>query len=104
MLINLLGFTASIISFIMWLPQAKITWNNRHSPALLTSISEGTQFLVMVNATIWAVYAIATESYWTGAPGLVNLPLALLTLMLIRRAKRQLKKAALDAETLKLAA
>lgn len=90
MLINILGFLASVISFALWIPQAKITWENRNIPEKLAGISKGTQMLVIANATIWALYSILTEAYWTGAPGIVNLPLAVATLVLIRRAERKM--------------
>lgn len=85
---NLLGFVAASISFVMWLPQARATWRHRHNPVELAAISLGTQFLVLVNATVWAIYAVLTEAYWSGAPGLVNLPLALLNIYLVLSARR----------------
>lgn len=90
---NLLGLIASTISFVMWLPQARATWKHRNSPKELAGISLGTQFLVVVNATVWGIYAFITGAYWSGAPGAVNLPLALLTIVLIFRAKKMSKEA-----------
>lgn len=86
MILNLIGFTAATISFIMWLPQARITWKHRNSPKELQGISKGTHCFVLVNATLWGIYAVMSESYWAGAPGLVNFPLSLITLILIHRA------------------
>lgn len=85
---NLLGLIASTISFVMWLPQARSTWRHRNSPTELAGISMGTQLLVLVNATVWGIYAVITGAYWSGAPGLVNLPLALLNIYLITRARQ----------------
>lgn len=85
---NIVGFTAAVISFIIWLPQARSTWRYRNDPAALAVASLGTQLLVLLNATVWWVYAIGTEAYWSGAPGAVNLPLALLSIALILRARR----------------
>lgn len=54
---NLLGLTASTISFIVWLPQARATWQRRNSPTELAGISLGTQLLVLANAATWGIYA-----------------------------------------------
>lgn len=88
MLINFLGLTASVISFILWLPQARVTWLSRKDPEKLRGISIGTQLLVMLNATIWAVYAVLANSLWVGVPGLVNFPLALITVIIVLKATR----------------
>lgn len=85
---NILGMIASIISFVMWLPQAISTWKHRNNPTELAGISKGTQYFVLVNATIWGVYGVLSNAYWTGAPGLVNFPLALMTLYLIYRGSK----------------
>lgn len=88
--VNLLGFTASIISFVMFLPQARSTWQHRNSPKELQGVSAGTQYLILVNATIWAVYGVLTGAYWSAAPGLVNFPLALATLFFLHRGRKNL--------------
>jgi len=87
-LINVVGFIGSSLSFILWIPQAKLTWNNRHSPEKLAGVSKGTQYVVLANATTWGIYAALTQAWWVGAPGLINFPLALGTLLLIRRSRK----------------
>ncbi len=84
----MLGFIGSSLSFILWLPQAKLTWQNRHSAEKLAGISTGTQYVVLANATTWGIYAILTEAWWVGAPGLINFPLALGTILLVRKAQQ----------------
>ena len=82
---NLLGFAAAVVSFVLWLPQALTVWRNRRNPARLAGVSQGTLALILVNAALWGGYALATGAFWAGAPGLVNFPLTLFTLMLVRR-------------------
>lgn len=88
MLSTLLGASAAAISFIMWIPQAATTWRHRRDPGALAGISAGTSALVLLNAAIWGAYAIALGEFWVGAPGLINGPLALMTLWLLRRRRR----------------
>lgn len=85
---DVIGFVSSVISFVLFLPQAKRTWEVRHDPKSLRGVSSGTQWLILCNATLWGVYAVLTGAFWVGAPGLVNAPLAIATLLLIGRAKR----------------
>lgn len=85
---DVIGFVSSVISFVLFLPQAKRTWEVRHDPKSLRGVSSGTQWLILCNATLWGVYAVMTGAFWVGAPGLVNAPLAITTLILIGRAKR----------------
>lgn len=88
MILNLVGFAAATISFIMWLPQAITTWKHRNNPQELRGISKGTHYFVLANAVLWGVYGVMSGSYWAGAPGLINFPLSALTLILIRRATK----------------
>ena len=85
---NLIGAIASVISFVLWLPQARTTYLHRHDPSALSGLSRGTFMLVLANALLWGLYAVLTKALWVGAPGLINGPLALWTLWLIHRANR----------------
>lgn len=82
---ELVGFIASVVSLAMWWPQAVTVWRSRHRPEQLAGVSVGTQALLVVNASLWAGYAVLTQSFWVGAPSLVNLPLAALTIAVLRR-------------------
>lgn len=81
------GFLASAVSFVLWWPQAARVWRHRHDRGQLGGVSISTQVLLLVNASLWGVYAVFTGSFWVGAPGLVNAPLALLTIALLRRSR-----------------
>lgn len=87
-MLNILGLIASIISFVLFLPQAKLTYKNRNNPQKLSTLSIGTQLLIMANATIWGIYAFLTNAFWVGAPGLVNFPLAFFTIVLILKNRK----------------
>lgn len=91
MLIHLIGFIAALISFTMFVPQAISTWKARNNPTALLGISLGTQFMIVANAILWACYGVLTEAFWTAAPGIVNLPLALYTIISIYTARKHLK-------------
>lgn len=82
---NLVGFVASSFSFIMFVPQARAVWLNRKTPAALEGVSATGQWMLLGNATLWAIYAVLTGAFWVGAPGLVNAPLAIVVIILLRR-------------------
>lgn len=86
---NAVGAIASMVSFVLWLPQARTTYLHRHDPVALSGLSRGTFLLVLANASLWGLYAALTDAFWVGAPGLINGPLAAWTLWLIHRAGRQ---------------
>lgn len=86
---SVIGALAAVISFVLWLPQAVTMWRNRNDPKALAGMSQGTLWLVVCNASLWFLYAYLTQAFWTGAPGLVNLPLAIFGLLLINRSKGQ---------------
>lgn len=85
---QVIGATMSVISFVLWLPQARLVWTNRHDAAALSGVSVGTQVLVLVNAIGWAVYGLLTGAIWVGAPGIVNAPLSIATIYLVLRSRR----------------
>lgn len=94
MIAEILGFAGSLISFVLWLPQARATYRARHDAPILAALSAGTPALVVANATIWGMYALLTGAFWVGAPGIVNGPLAIWTLWLIWRARHQVRSTA----------
>ena len=88
--VDIIGFTASVISFLLWLPQARQTWKNRSNAQALAGISLTTQALVVMNATLWGAYAVSTNAFWVGAPGIINAPLAVGTIVIAVRAGRRI--------------
>lgn len=44
--------------------------------------------MLLVNATGWALYGVLTGAFWVGAPGIVNGPLAILSIVLVLRSRR----------------
>lgn len=84
---DLLGLISAVISFALFLPQGKLVWVNRGNVTALKGISRGTQWMILGNAVSWGAYAVLTGAFWVGAPGLVNGPLAVMTLVLLHRIK-----------------
>lgn len=85
---DLVGLAGSFVSVVLWLPQARRTWRVRHDAAALAGLSAGTQWLLVLNASIWLLYAWLAHAHWVGVPGLVTLPLALGTIWLVGRSRR----------------
>lgn len=86
-MVDIIGALASILSFVLWLPQARLVWANRGDAHALASVSLGTQLMVLANAALWAVYGALTSAFWVAAPGLVNGPLSLMTIYLVLRSR-----------------
>ena len=91
--IDVLGFIASVVSFVLWWPQAALVWRCRQHGEQLRGVSTPSQVLLLMNACLWGAYALGTGSLWVGAPGLVNGPLAIVTVVLLRRSRRLPEKA-----------
>lgn len=85
----MLGAAAAAISAVLFLPQAVQAWKMRADPHALRGLAVGTYVLVLANAVLWGVYAVATGALWSGAPGLLNGPLAVLMIVMISRARAQ---------------
>ncbi|WP_456847128.1 hypothetical protein [Cellulomonas sp. P5_C6] len=86
--VEYVGLLASVGSLTLWWPQAVRLWNLRRDAVGLAGISIATQVVLLVTECLWATYALLTASYWVGVPAMVNIPLALLAIRLLRRARR----------------
>lgn len=86
-IVSLAEVVAPVLAFALFLPQAVSTWRNRHDGDRLRAISLWTQALILVNATAWGLVAVDLGVFAVGAPGIVNGPLAILTIALVRRAR-----------------
>lgn len=87
-IINALGLVGTAFSICMWAPQARITWQNRNDPARLAGVSETTQWLLLIGYLIWGVYGVLSGSIWITMPSIVASPLALATIIVVRRGRR----------------
>ncbi|MBX3311087.1 MAG: hypothetical protein KF739_11735 [Cryobacterium sp.] len=85
--VNALGFVATGFSILMWLPQARTTWQNRNDPVRLTGISEVTQWLLVACYALWGAYGVVSSSLWVSAPSVLAVPLAIATIVIIRRGR-----------------
>lgn len=90
------GFLASITGFLVWVPQARRVWRDRHDPVKLSGVAVQTQALSLAGNVLWGIYAIGIGSFWLGAPSVVNIPIAVMTILVVRRSQ----KAPDDASTL----
>lgn len=86
-LLNALGAAASTVSLVMFFPQAIKTWTHRHDPITLEGVSVQAQFLILANASLWALYGIGSGAVWAAVPSFVNFPLAVFVLALLLRAR-----------------
>lgn len=81
----LINIIAPILSFAMFIPQAALAWKYRAEEEYIKGISASGQWLLILNAISWGLVAYDLQSFAVGAPGLVNLPLAVFTLSIIYR-------------------
>ena len=86
---NIIGAIAATISVTLFIPQAATTWKNRTNPQALAGINAGTQVLVATNALAWFALGYLEENFWISAPGLLNLPLALATLHILKQHRKE---------------
>lgn len=93
---QVVGFLASAMAFVLFVPQATRVWASRHDARSLAGVSTLTQWLLLTNAGLWGVYAVLTGAFWVGAPGLINAPLAIVTLVLIGRSRRRVTDVPVD--------
>lgn len=88
LLLDLLGFAATAFSVCMWIPQARTTWQSRNDAIRLAGISETTQWLMLIGYLLWGLFGVLSESLWVAAPSMVSIPLALVTIVVVRRGRR----------------
>src|SRR5690606_29868320 len=86
--VNALGFIGTAFSILMWIPQARITWGARNDPAKLAGISETTQWLLTGSYLVWGIYGLLADSPWIAAPSVVALPIAIASVIIVRRGRR----------------
>lgn len=82
---EVIGMMASLTSFLLWLPQGLRVWRHRHEPARLAGIAMSTQLISVAGNVLWTAYAVLLGSFWLGAPAIVNLPIAVATIVVLRR-------------------
>ena len=82
---EVIGMMASLTSFLLWLPQGARVWRYRDEPAQLAGIAMSTQVISVAGNVLWTAYAVLLGSFWLGAPAIVNLPIAVATIVVLRR-------------------
>lgn len=63
MLTNTIGFLASCIAFIMFIPSAVTIYKNRHDAHALRGSSIGMNLLLVTNALLWGVYGFLSSAF-----------------------------------------
>lgn len=79
------GAIGSLVTAALLAPQAALTFKFRKDPSALVGISMFTPVLVIVNNMCWLWYASLTKAWWSVAPGVVTVPMAVFTLVLLLR-------------------
>ncbi len=80
-----IGLMASLTSFLLWLPQGARVWKHRDDPSQLAGIALSTQVIALAGNLLWGLYAVLIDSFWLGAPAAVNGPIAIGTILVLRR-------------------
>ena len=84
-----IGAIGTLVSTVMFIPQMLRVWRHRSSPANLLGVSLTAQAFVLTNACVWFIYGGVTGQFWPAAPGLVSVQVAMVTIVMVRRARRQ---------------
>jgi len=84
---ELVGCAASIVSLVLWWPQAARVWKYRNDPEQLAGISRLGQLLLVASGAIWTIYAALTDSLWLAVSVSTNIPLGLLTLAILSQGR-----------------
>jgi len=84
---EIVGFVASLVSLVLWWPQAATVWKFRNDPGELAGISRTGQYLLIISGAIWTVYAVLTQSVWLAVSVSTNIPLGVLTLVILAQAR-----------------
>lgn len=85
LLTNIIVFFANLTGIILWIPQGKKTWANRHNPKGLEGISIVTQKLVAINTILWCIRGLLLKDRWLSLGTLFILPTALLTIWILKK-------------------
>jgi uncharacterized protein with PQ loop repeat len=82
-IITILAWTGAFLSCLLTIPQAVRTARSDR----LDGLSATTYWIVLVNASVWAAWAVLTGEYAAGVPALVNGPAAVLILHRMHHAR-----------------
>ena len=85
--VNVLGLAATTASLLLWIPQARTTWQNRNDPVRLAGVSAATQWLLLSSSLLWGTYGLAIQSVWVSVPNIVSVFLAIATIVILRRGR-----------------
>lgn len=89
MIVSIVGFLATFVSFFKFAPSAFKVWVNRNDFRALRGVSVTMNVLVIVSSLLWFWYSYLTGAFWAGAQGFVNIPFAVASIFWVVRAKRR---------------
>jgi uncharacterized protein with PQ loop repeat len=81
-LVHIIGWCGALTSSLLALPQAIKLYRN---PFEQSGVSLLTWLVVVMNASLWLLYALLTKAYPVGVPSLINGPLAIYIIYKILR-------------------
>lgn len=84
---NTIGILASVLAFIVFVPQALRVWRARNDHHALLGVSIVSNVFIINNSLVWFLYAWTVGEFWVGAAGIVNLPLASMIVICIIRSR-----------------
>ncbi|GHU37902.1 hypothetical protein FACS1894192_08040 [Bacilli bacterium] len=89
---NIVGLIANLLSIVLWMPQARTTWQNRKNPQAIKGISLETQIIVAANTICWCIYGFMTHDFWLPIGTACILPLAICTIYIKIKTNNEFKK------------
>jgi len=83
--IDVLGWVAAAVSASLMIPQMIRVWTMVAAGEAPAGVSVATAWLSLAGGLLWAVWAVAAQSYPAGAPALVSVPVSAGTIIALRR-------------------
>lgn len=84
---QIIGMGASVLAFVVFVPQAIRVWRVRNDDHALRGVSVITNMFIVNNSLVWGAYAMTIGEFWVGAAGIVNLPLAAMIVAIVLRSR-----------------
>lgn len=90
LIVSMLGAISSTTSVILFLPQFWSIYRLRGEPRALLGVPVARMVVLWVQALLWIFYGVSLGQIWVSLPGLVNTPFMVASIVIVRRAHRQL--------------
>ncbi|MGP5288466.1 PQ-loop domain-containing transporter [Brachybacterium tyrofermentans] len=90
LIVSVLGAISSTTSVILFLPQFWSIYRLRSEPSALLGVPVARMVILWVQALLWIFYGVELGQIWVSLPGLVNTPFMVASIVIVRRAHREL--------------